>query len=440
VVEWSVSHETRRIVIIGGGFAGASLARALGRRLPQGWEVLLLSDENHFVFTPLLAEVVGASIDPLHVVWAVREMAPVASCRSMPVQAIDLERREVVCVCDSGEEVRERWDHLVIACGMTVKLDLVPGMAEHAWPLKTLGDALALRNHVIQQLEHAEAEPHPERRKQLLSFAIVGGGFTGIELAGAVMDLLVDASRFYKRFSREDIRVSVVEGGPRILAPLPESLSRYADKVLKGMGVQVLTGKTVSEIHAAGITLGDGELVPAATTITAIGNAAQPLLADSPLETERGRLVVTPEMRVKGHENVWALGDCAAVPNAFDGTTSPTLGQFAIRQADQLARNLAAIANGGSAEPFHYHMKGMFAAIGNGRAVGNPFGIRLSGPAAYFMWRAIYLAKMPSISRQLQIAFDWFWDLFFPRDIVEISTLRTGRPVENAANRENSAS
>ncbi len=434
-----MTREPRRIVIIGGGFAGAGLARELGRRMPPGWEVFLFSQENHFVFTPLLAEVVGATIDPLHVVWAVREMTPDTTCRSLPVRALDLERREVVCNGAAGEEIRERWDHLVIACGMTVKLDLVPGMAQHAWPLKTLGDALALRNRVIQQLERAEAEPDPERRKHLLSFAIVGGGFTGIELAGSIMDLLVDASRFYKRFGREHLRVTVVEGGPRILAPLPESLSRYAEKVLEEMGVEVLTGRTVGEIHTEGITLGDGKLIPSATTITAIGNTTQPLLADSPLKTERGRLVVTPEMRVEGREDVWALGDCAAVPNAFDDSISPTLGQFAIRQAHQLARNLAAVASGGSPEPFHYHMKGMFAAIGHRRAVGNPFGMRLSGFPAYVMWRAIYWAKMPSVARRMQIAFDWFWDLFFPRDIVELSTLQTGRPVESEATREKSA-
>jgi len=435
-----VTEQSRRIIIIGGGFAGAGLARELGRHLPKGWEILLFSHENHFVFTPLLAEVVGASIDPLHVVWAVREMAPNAACRSVPIRALDLERREVVYEGSSGREFRERWDHLVLACGLAARLDLVPGMAEHAWPLKSLGDALALRNHVIQQLERAEAEPDPERRKLLLSFVIVGGGFTGTELAGSIMDLLVEASRFYRRFGSEDIRVTVVDGGPRILGPLPEALSRYAQKTLEKMGVAILTSKTVSEIHARGITLGDGEVVPAGTTVTAIGNTAQPLLADGPLKTERGRLVVTAEMQVEGREDVWALGDCAAVPNTFDDTVSPTLGQFAIRQASHLARNLAAVTSGGSPKPFHYHMKGMFAAIGHRRAVGNPFGFQLSGFPAYMMWRAIYWGKMPSAARRMQIAFDWFWDLFFPRDIVEISTLRTGRPVEAETTREESAS
>ena len=164
------------------------------------------------------------------------------------------------------------------------------------------------------------------------------------------------------------------------------------------------------------------------------------MIANGPLPIEHGRLVATPEMRVQGRDDVWAIGDCAAVPNSFDSTTCPTLGQFAIRQATQLARNLAAVASGGSPEPFHYHMKGMFAAIGHRRAVGNPFGVQLAGFPAYMMWRAIYWAKMPSVARRMQIAFDWFWDLFFPRDIVELSTLQTGRPVESVANREESTS
>ena len=422
---------TRRIVIIGGGFAGADLARALRGKLPSGWEVVLFSRENHFVFTPLLAEVVGSTIDPRHVVWAIREMTPGVTCRTVAVRELDLERREVVYTDSVGGPVRESWDHLVLACGLDVHLDLVPGMARHAWPVKRLGDALALRNHVIQQLERAEAEPDAGRRTDLLSFAVVGGGFTGIELAGSIMDLLIDATRFYQRFGRDALRVTVVEGAPRILAALPESLSNYAARDLQARGVTLLTGQQVKEVRAEGIVLGDGSTVTAHTVITAVGNKPQPLLEAVPLPKERGRLRVSGEMRVEGRDDIWALGDCAIVPNGYDQNASPTLGQFAIQQASQLADNLIAVISGREPKPFHYHMKGMFAAIGHHRAVGNPFGWRLTGFPAYVMWRAIYWAKMPSLARRLQIAFDWLWDLFFPRDIVEISTLRTGRPVED---------
>jgi NADH dehydrogenase len=387
--------------------------------------VVLFTRENHFVFTPLLAEVVGAAIDPLHVVWPVREMAREVACRTSPVLELDVEASEVICEGPDGERLRTRYDQLVIACGLDVNLAMISGMADHGWALKTLGDAIALRNHIVQQLERAEAEPDPKRRAEFLSFAVVGGGFTGVEIAGSIMDLLRASCRFYQRFSREDLRVSIVDGGDRLLGPMPEALSAYARRELERQGVHVCTQAKVQAVRDDGILLGDGTLVGAATTISAVGNAVQPLLAETTLPIERGRLTVEGTMRVRGHENVWALGDCAAVPNAHDGSISPTLGQFAARQASLLARNLVAVIGGGEPRPFHYRPEGMFAAIGHSKAVGNPFGVQVSGLPAYLMWRGIYWIKMPTLARKLQIAFDWFWDFFFPRDIVEISTLRT---------------
>lgn len=425
-----MAGERKRVVIVGGGFAGAALARSLGRRLPDDWEVLLFSRENYFIFTPLLAEVVASAIDPRHVVWSVREMARGAVCRTVTVRSLDLEKQDVVYTRPDGSELRERWDHLVLACGLAVNLELVPGMARNAWPLKTLGDALALRNRLVQQLEKAEAEPDPARRARLLSVAVVGGGFTGVELAGSIMDLWVDASRYYRNFRRQDLQVHLLDAGPRILGPLPESLSEYATRALRARNVEVLTGRAVKEVRRDGIVTGEGALVEADTAIIAVGNTMQPLLADTALPTERGRLVVGEDMRVPGRSDVWALGDCAAVPNAFDGRPSPTLAQFAIRQAKQLSDNIVAVISGRETKPFHHRMQGMFAAIGHRRAVGNPFGLRISGFPAYMAWRAIYWTKMPTVIRRIQIAIDWTLDLIFPRDIVEVSTLRTGRPVD----------
>jgi NADH dehydrogenase len=421
-----------RILIIGGGFAGSTLAVSLRKKLPESWEIVLFSRENHFVFTPLLAEVVGAAIDPLHVVWPVREMVQGVACRTSAVESLDLERKEVVVTGPSGEPLRERWDHLVIACGQAADLSIVPGMEQHAWPLKTLGDALALRNHVIQQLELAEAEPDPERRARLLSFAVVGGGFTGVEVAGSIMDLLIKACRFYQRFGPRDLKVTIVDGGPRILGPLPEDLSEHARKDLEERGVDVLSGQSVKEVTADGIALGDGNAVSAGSVISAVGTNVQPLLAGTSLPMERRRLVVSGEMRVEGHDDIWALGDCAAVPNAFDQSVSPTLGQFAVRQARQLATNLEAVIAGRAPGAFHYHTKGMFAAVGHSRAVGNPFGRHVTGFSAYVMWRAIYWSKMPTLTRRVQIGLDWLFDVIFKPSIVEISTLRTGSSVENA--------
>lgn len=415
----------QRIVIVGGGFAGADLARRLQRRLPSDWEILLYSRENHFVFTPLLPEVVGAAINPLHVVWPIREMARGATCRTAEVTSLHLEAKQIEYLGPTGELLREDYDHLVLGCGLDVNLDLVPGMRQYGWALKSLGDAIVLRNHVIQQLERAEAEPHAEKRAEFLSFVVVGGGFTGVEVAGAIRDMLSESARFYKRFDREDIRVTILEAGPRVLGPLPESLSAYAHRKLESSGVDVRTGVAVSELRADGVVLGENEFLTAGTVIASIGNTMQKLLADSGLPNERGRILVEPSMQVKEHPGVWAFGDCAAVPNAYDDKPSPTLGQFAVRQSKQMAANLLAAIAGVPPAPFSYHTRGMFAAIGHGRAVGNPFGIKITGFIAYIMWRGIYWSKMPSRARQIQIAFDWAWDLLFRRDIVELSTLTT---------------
>lgn len=415
----------QRIVIVGGGFAGADLARRLQRKLPSGWEVVLYSRENHFVFTPLLPEVVGAAINPLHVVWPIREMARGATCRTAEVRSLNLKAKEIEYLGPDNESLKQEYDHLVLGCGLDVNLDLVPGLRDHGWALKTLGDAILLRNHLIQQLERAEAEPHAEKRAEFLSFVVVGGGFTGVEVAGAIRDMLSDSVRFYKRFDRDDIRVTILEAGPRILGPLPESLSAYAQRKLESSGVDIRTGAAVSEIKANGVALGEDDFLTAGTVIASIGNTMQKLLAESDLPSERGRLLVEPTMQVKDQPGVWAFGDCAAVPNAYDDKPSPTLGQFAVRQSKQMAANLLNTLAERPVSPFSYHTRGMFAAIGHGRAVGNPFGVKITGFLAYMMWRGVYWSKMPSRARRFQIAFDWAWDLLFRRDIVELSTLTT---------------
>lgn len=417
----------KRVVIVGGGFAGVETARALEKTLPAGWEVWLYSRENHLVFTPLLADVVGSSIDPLHVVWPIREMARGCHCRTANVVGIDEGAKEIIYEDSRGEAQRTGYDHLVLACGIPVRMDIVPGMATHGWPLKTLGDAIILRNRAIGQLERAEIEPDAAARRRMLSFAVVGGGFTGVEIAGALLDLLKESSRFYDRVSANDIRIVLVEGGARILGPLDESLALKADAKMRRRGLEIHTGVTVDSVSQRGVHLGTGELLEADTVISAVGNSIQALVSTSGVPVERNRIKVGPDMLVEGRDDIWAAGDCAAVPNAFDGGVSPTLAQFAVRQAKQLAGNISARIAGRATAPFHHHMQGMFAAIGHNDAVGQIFNFHVSGLPAYILWRGIYWLKMPSFARKVQVAFDWTWDLFFARDIVELQTLQTPR-------------
>lgn len=424
-----MAEPQRRVAIVGGGFAGAAVARRLARMLPGGWDVVVYSRENHLVFTPMLAEVVGATINPLHVVWPVREMARGAVCRTAAVEELDLDGRQLVYRGAHGELERDGYDHLVLACGLPARLDVIGGMAEHGWPIKTMGDALGLRNHLIQQLERAEVETDPKRKAALLSFVVVGGGFTGIEVAGAMNDLLRRASKYYKRVDAGEIRVTVLDHGKRILAPLRESLSRFAERRMRRAGIDVRNGVGVGEVTPDGVRFGDDGYLDAGTVICAIGTGIDPLVSESGLPLEHNRIRVRPDMRVEGHDDVWALGDCAAVINAWDGSTAPTLAQFATRQAKQLARNIAAAVAGRPTRPFRYHPEGVFATIGHRSAVGVAFRVRLTGFAAWSAWHAIYLAKMPSAARRLQISVEWIMNFFVPPEIVELSTLRTdGRP------------
>jgi NADH dehydrogenase len=418
---------TKSIVIVGGGFAGVYAARHLARRLPPGWRLTLFSQENHFIFTPLLGDVVGSSINPMHVVWPIRQMVRRAACRTAPVTAIDLAARQLTYKTADGRPATEGFDHLVLACGSVVNLDIIPGMAAHGWPLKTMGDALMLRNHLISLLEKAEVEPDPAEKRRLLSVIVVGGGFSGVEVAGEVADLLTASCRFYRTIKAADVRVTLLEGRDRLLAELPASLSAFTLKKMSRVGIDVRLNSQAAAVTERGVRLKDGTEVEARTVVCTIGTTVSPLLASLGLPRVYNRIKTQPDFRVEGYDNVWALGDCAAVPNAYDQKLSAPTAQVAVRQGKQLAANLLAVLAGRPTRPFSFKPLGMLASIGNYRAVGLVFGVKVSGFLAWFLWRGIYLSKMPTLARKIQIAFDWAWQLFFPRDIAELNLSQTER-------------
>jgi NADH dehydrogenase len=425
-----MSTAAKKVVILGGGFAGVYTAKYLQRRLPANWEIVLFSRENHFIFTPLLGDVVGSSINPMHVVWPIRQMVRHSTCRTAEVTRLDLAGHAVHYKTAAGQTAHENCDHVVLACGSVVNLDIVPGMAAHGWPFKTMGDALLLHNHLIGQLEKAEVEPDPARRKQLLSVIVVGGGFSGVEVAGEIADLLLESSRFYSNVKPGDIRVTVLEGRERLLPELPESLSEFALRKMTRRGIDIRLKVLAQSVSGRGVSLRDGTQIEAATVVCTIGTTVSPLIKDSVLPLERGRIKTAPDMRVEGHDHVWALGDCAAVLNAYDGKLSAPTAQVAVRQGKQLAANLLATIEGQPTRPFSYKPMGMLASIGNHKAVALVFGLRISGFPAWFLWRGVYLAKMPTLARKIQIAFDWAWQLIFPRDIVQLNLEPTQRLAE----------
>lgn len=374
----------RRIVIVGGGFGGATIARQLTGRLPAGWEAVLVSEESYTTYNPMLPEVVGASIFPEHVVAPLRQVIDVRRGVGFVmgrVAELDLQGRTVACETLAGMR-SIAYDQLVLAFGNRARLDLIPGMADHAMPLKTVGDALHIRNTGLRRLARIELETDPARRRRLGHFVVIGGGFSGCETAGALADCLHDVARYYPGVAAEERRVSVVHDGARLLPELPEELGAAAARMLERRGVAIRLNAAAAQIGAEGVLLRDGDMLASETVIATVGTRTNPLAAAAGLPLERGRIQVDGAMRVAGHADVWALGDCALVVNARDGGVSPPTAQFAVRQGRLLAGNLQAAIAGRPVRDFAYRPRGAMAAIGHQRGVAEVFGLRLTGLAA----------------------------------------------------------
>lgn len=412
-----------RIVILGGGFAGATLAGRLTRGLPESWEVLLISEESYTTCNPLLPDVVGATIFPEHVVTPLRQVIGGGRFVMGRVTQVEAGPRRVHCATLSGAR-SFAYDHLVLACGNRARLDLIPGMAEHAEPLKTIGDALHLRNTVLRQLARMELATDPAMRARLGRFAVIGGGFSGVEVAAALADALRGARRFY-RVEADELSIAVIQNIGRLLPELPESLGAAAERALRRLGVAVHLEAAARAVTAEGVELADGTLIPAGTLVGTIGTRPNPLVEAMGLPLDRGRIAVDPAMRVAGHTGLWALGDCARVLNALDGQPSPPTAQFAVQQARALAANLIAVAQGREVRPFRYRPRGMMAAIGHRHGVAEVFGLRFSGLPAWLLWRAYYLGQVPTLLRKLRIWVEWSWGMLFSSDITHIRFTRS---------------
>lgn len=420
---------TKTIVIVGGGFAGSRLAASLERRVPEDWTIRLLSRDNYITYNPLLPEVVGASLLPGHVVAPLRHLTTRTRVSMVPVTGIDLESRAVQYLGEGSGTIA--YDHLVLACGQNANLGIIKGMARYALPLKTLGDSLFLRNRAIVRLEQAELQPDMEHRRWLTTFVVIGGGFSGVEVAGGLADFLRAGRRYYKAI--DDVRVHLVHSGDRLLPELSASLGKFAHKKMMGQGIDVRLNARATRVDARGVYLDDGEMLAAGTIICTIGTATNPLIQETGLPVTRGRIDVGPDMRVKGHDDVWALGDCAAVPNMRDGKTSPPTAQFADRQARRLAENLACAIRGEATQAFSYKPVGQLSAIGHNKAVAEIAGIRVAGFIAWLLWRGVYLLKIPTLGRKVRLFLEWNWAMFFPPDIAHLGFTRTRRMAPDEA-------
>jgi NADH:quinone reductase (non-electrogenic) len=419
-------------VIVGGGFAGTKTAQVLEDTLPAAWTLTLISQENFITFHPLLPEVVGASIMPSHVIAPHRQMIHCSHVCMAQVSEIDTTER-VVHYLGEGPG-RLHYDQLVLTFGVNANLDVVKGMAQSALPLKTVGDALFMRNRIIARLEQAELQPDPEHRRWLTSFVVVGGGFSGVETAGALVDFLHASLRYYKRIQREELRIVLVHSGDRLLPELSASLGEFTLRKMRARGVDVRLNARAVRVTDRDVHLGSGEILAGGTVICTIGTQPNTLLENIGAATYRGRLVVNPDMSVPGVEGVWAAGDCAAVVNALDGTVCPPTAQFAEAQARQLAANIVARLAGRPTGAFRWRPKGLLSSIGHNKAVAEVFHLKLSGFVAWLMWRGMYLLRMPTLARKARLFLEWNWAMFFPPDISHLGYRRTQRvPARPAA-------
>jgi NADH dehydrogenase len=405
-------------LILGGGFAGSYVARLLGKR-----GATMVSRENFMLYTPILPEAASGTLEPRHVVVPLRMM-----CRHAGrAHSLDAAGRIVQVESEVGA-AEIHYERLVLALGAVARTLPIPGLAEHGLGFKSLADAIHLRNHVLRQLELADAALTAKDAKRHLSFVFVGAGYAGVEALAELSDLLRDTSRFYPRLKGTRQRWVLVDAAPKILPDIPARLGDYAARELWKRGVDIRVSTTLEAVEEHAVTLSDGTRLETETLVWTAGVKANPLLAKLglPLD-ERGRVVVDSTFRVEGLEGAWALGDCARVPNqATPDRVDPPTCQHALRQARRLAKNLE-----GNVRPYRYRMLGQVATLGRHKGIADVLGIRLRGFLGWFVTRTYHLYQLPLLTRKLRVVTDWTVSLFFRRDIAELSMLGHPEPLRD---------
>lgn len=418
-----MNNQRKRIVIIGGGFGGAYCAQSLEKHIRHlDAEYVLIDRHNYFIFYPLLVEAGIGSLEPRHTVVPIRNFMKTGVFRMGDVHDIDFDKQLVhYRIAGSNDEASLHYDQLVLSPGSVTRLPDVPGLHQHGYEMKELIDAVCLRDRAIQLLEHADSIDDPEKRKALLHFVVVGANFSGAEVAGEYHAFLRAAAKRYRNIQPKDCRVTLVEMLDHILDAFKDpDLSQWAEENLRRRGIDIRLETMVNEVKPDGVILSNDEFVPAHTTIWCAGIAVNPLITRLNLPTDdKGYLTCEPDMRVKGFQNIWALGDCAVNPDP-EGNPYPPTAQSAVRQGSHLARNLGKVLRGEQPEPCRLRQLGSLAALGHFQGAAKVFGIKLSGFPAWFLWRTVYLWKMPGFGRKIRVAVDWTLDLIFRRDFVQL--------------------
>jgi NADH:ubiquinone reductase (H+-translocating) len=425
-----------KIVIAGGGFAGLYAAKYLDKHLARrpDIEVTLIARENFILFTPMLHEVAAGDLAPGDIVNPLRRILRHVNVIEADVTDVDPGARKVRCVhgLERGE-LEFDFDHLLLALGSETNFFDNAGIRDWAVTMKNLSDAALLRNRVVAFLEEASLETDAAARRQWLTFVIAGGGFAGAETAGAVNDFVRETAKFYPQLADEEIRVVVIHPGDYLLPELGEELGRYAERKMRERKVEVIKGARVANYDGWVVTLNNGLSIPTATLVWTAGVKPSPVVAALSCPKERGRIVADEYLQVRGFTGLWTAGDCAAVPDLSASaartasparTFFPPTAQHGMREAIVAAKNIERTILGRPLQPFRYRTMGMLASIGHHTGVASFFGFKFSGFIAWWMWRSVYLAKLPRLVKKLRVMIAWTLDLLFGRDIEQMITLR----------------
>ena len=411
----------KRVLILGGGFAGVYTARRLEKLLrPEEASITLINRENYWVYQPMLPEVISGSIGLTNVVSPIRRLCPRTKVIMREVEHIDLDK-QIVTISPGfrPRQLQLQYDHLVIALGNITDFHGMPGMMENATPFRTLADAMALRNHLIDVLEEADVEDDPELRRQLLTFVVGGGGFSGVEVMAELDDFVHSVKRNYLRLRNEPHRCVIVQAGDRILPEMSEPLAMFAQRILRKRGIDIILNDRLRAATSERAILQSGTEIPCKTLISTVPSALPPVVQKLDCPKERGKLLVNTGLELKDYEEkVWALGDCACI-TTVGGTKVPPTAQHAIREAITAATNIAAAVRGGERAEFGFESLGTLGSLGHGAAVAQIFGVKLSGFFAWLLWRCVYLTKMPGLNRKVRIITDWLLHLLFPPELAQ---------------------
>lgn len=418
--------EKKKIIILGGGFAGIYAAKELEnltKKTADQYEISLVNKENYFTYQPMISEVIGGSIGLMDSVNSLRALLKRTNIYVRTLEKIDVKEKTITLAPNfNHKDLILPYDYLVIALGVVTDFRNSPGgLQEHALAFKNLSDAMSIRNQLIDVLETAALECDPELRKELLTFVVGGGGFSGVEAIAEIHDFMRKSIKKYPTLESMQVRSVLVHNKERLVyRELSPSLGEYAASILQKRGVEILFNKKLISATPNEAILDDGTKIRAKTILATVPADTNPVLEDFPCEKYRGRLVTEQNMQVKGYDHIWALGDCACIPSPYTKFCPPTA-QFAVREGKLVARNIWAKIHEKKQKDFVFKTLGVMAALGHRKAIAELFdSIKLSGYFAWIVWRFVYWMKLPGFRRKVNVAISWILSLIFPKDAVQL--------------------